>query len=152
MKIYFDACCLCRPFDDLSQARIHFEADAVLAFKGMCDTVGWTFAASSVLNAELSRISDTQKFADVMGIYKDASEYLRITDAVKQRAQVFQERNMKTFDSFHLALAEVNGYDVLLTTDDDFLRVAQKIQINIPVKNPINWLAEVLKNESSTNS
>jgi hypothetical protein len=150
MRIYFDACCLCRPFDDLSQARIHFEADAVLAFKGMCDTAGWTFAASSVLNVELSRIDDPQKFADVMGIYKDASEYLRVTDAIKQRAQVFQAQGVKTFDSFHLALAEANRYDVLLTTDDDFLRVAQRIQISIPVKNPIDWLTEVLKNDSST--
>jgi hypothetical protein len=150
MRIYFDACCLCRPFDDLSQARIHFEADAVLAFKGMCDTSGWTFAASSVLNAELSRINDPQKFVDVMGIYKDASNYLRVTDTVKQRAQVFQTKGVKTFDSFHLALAEVNRYDVLLATDDDFLRVAQKIQTSIPVKNPMDWLTEVLKNGNDT--
>jgi hypothetical protein len=31
MRVYLDACCLNRPFDDRSQDRIRLEAEAVLA-------------------------------------------------------------------------------------------------------------------------
>ena len=30
MRLYFDCCCYNRPFDDLSQNRIHDESDAVM--------------------------------------------------------------------------------------------------------------------------
>ena len=34
MKIYLDACCLNRPFDDQSQDRVRLEAEAILLILG----------------------------------------------------------------------------------------------------------------------
>ena len=36
MRLYFDCCCYNRPFDDLSQNRIHDESDAVLSLMNRC--------------------------------------------------------------------------------------------------------------------
>jgi hypothetical protein len=45
----------------------------------------------------------------------------------------------------HLALAEQNGYDVLLTVDKPLISAANRSDARIEVLNPILWLAEVLK-------
>jgi hypothetical protein len=37
VRIYLDACCLNRPFDDQTQARIRLEAEAVLMILMECE-------------------------------------------------------------------------------------------------------------------
>ena len=50
-------------------------------------------------------------------------------------------------DSLHLALCEIYGVDVLLTTDDKFIRAAARLKIRTKVVNPVVWLMEVTRNE-----
>jgi predicted nucleic acid-binding protein len=76
-------------------------------------------------------------------LYRRAKEHLSITDKAKARAAILQGKGLKTFDSLHLALAETNGYDVLLTTDDDFLKTARRIELNIKVANPAFLIMEL---------
>jgi len=40
-KVYFDVCCLNRPFDDQNQARIRLEAEAVLMMLNRCEAGDW---------------------------------------------------------------------------------------------------------------
>lgn len=103
-------------------------------------------AASEVIEAELLRIKDAEKLESVKGLYEDATEYLTLTSDIKLLAQKFQQHGIKEYDSLHLATAESNGYDVLLTTDDDFRRAALKIKLNVQVRNPAEWLLEELGN------
>jgi hypothetical protein len=142
MKIYLDVCCLNRPFDDLSQDRIRLEADAVLTILKRCGSGEWEIAASDAIDWELSKLQDLEKLKKVSSLYQYAHELLRITEPVKERARFFQENGIKNFDSLHLALAEINAYDALLTTDDNFLRAANRIGADIRVVNPIFWLIE----------
>jgi predicted nucleic acid-binding protein len=52
------------------------------------------------------------------------------------------------FDALHLSCAEAGQADVLLTTDDRFLRRAERLEnmLQVKVVNPVRWLMEVTAN------
>ena len=58
MKIYMDACCLNRPFDDQSQDRVRIEAEAVLSILDYCASGEWELASSKALDFELAQCPD----------------------------------------------------------------------------------------------
>jgi predicted nucleic acid-binding protein len=148
--LYLDACSWCRPYDNLSQPRIYIESEAILEILHLCKLKSWRIAASEVIEIELMRIKDTEKLDNVKGLYEEATEYLTLTNDIKLLAQIFQQYGLKKYDSLHLATAQINGYDVLLTTDDNFRRKALKMKLNIQVYNPVEWLLE--ESENGTNS
>jgi predicted nucleic acid-binding protein len=147
MKIYFDVCCLCRPYDDFSQARVYIESEAVLAIMKLCKSADWSFATSEVIDTELLQMRDRKKLANVIALCQQASDFLSVTEESRNLAKEFRKKKLKFFDSEHLAVAEVNGYDVLLTTDDNFLKAAQKLHLKTMVKNPAKWILGGLGNE-----
>ena len=53
------------------------------------------------------------------------------------------------FDALHVACAEHAGADVLLTVDDRFLRLANRLRdvLTVRVVNPMIWLLETLQND-----
>ncbi len=55
---------------------------------------------------------------------------------------------LRGIDALHLAYVEKSS-DVLLTTDDDFVRKVKENRnhIKFRVENPVTWLMKVLKNE-----
>lgn len=59
---------------------------------------------------------------------------------------MYQHSSIKAFDSLHLACAE-DGADILLTTDTKFIRAAGKLDTEIRVCNPIDFLMEVNEDE-----
>ncbi|GHT17721.1 hypothetical protein FACS1894189_4150 [Planctomycetales bacterium] len=147
MKIYFDVCSLCRPFDEHIQPQTHLEAEAVLALIRQCRDNDWTIAASEIIDIELARVGNIEKLLQIRQLYGAATDYLEVTDEVKQLSKQFQTNGIKLFDSLHLALAESNHYDYLLTTDIDFLRTARKLKLNVAVRNPVELLLEDFENE-----
>ncbi|GHT86733.1 hypothetical protein FACS1894137_12730 [Spirochaetia bacterium] len=147
MKIYFDVCCLCRPYDDLSQARVHLESEAVLAIMKLCKSADWSFATSEVTDTELLQMHDGKKLANVVTLCGQASDFLMVTEESRSLAKEFRKKGIKFFDSEHLAVAVVNRYDVFLTTDDGLLKAAQKLPLNILVTNPAEWILRGLGNE-----
>ena len=138
MKIYLDACCWNRPFDDQLQDRVRLEAEAVLSIIVRGRTGEFTLAASEAL--ELSRISDADKLKKVHALYSAASERLLYTGETGKRALFFQRQGIMLLDSVHLALAEEYRQDVLLTADDTFLAVAARSDAAVRVDNPAAWL------------
>jgi len=144
MRIYLDVCCLCRPFDDQSQDRIRLETEAIVTLLKHCLSGGWIFAASRAIDYELSNIKDVDKLKDVHKIYALSGQRLLIDDRIEKRSNILQGQGLSFFDSLHLALAEAYEYDVLLTTDDDFIALAKKIPLAVRVENPAVWLLEVL--------
>jgi predicted nucleic acid-binding protein len=151
-KVYLDACSWCRPYDDLSQPRIYIESEAVLESLHLCKSNSWTIAASEIIEVELLRIKNADKLENIKGLYEAANEYLTLTDEIKAMAQQFQQSGIKEYDSLHLATAEKNNYDFLLTTDDDFRHAAYKIPLKIKVRNPVEWLLEETENARNNNS
>jgi predicted nucleic acid-binding protein len=147
MKIYLDSCCLSRPYDDLTQDRISIEADAVLTILARCENDELSLCTSTVIDMELSRIRNKQKFEKAQSLTLMATEKLALTEKAKEKAVEFQQCGIKVMDSLHLAVAETSGIDVFLTTDDAFLRMAKQITTVTAVENPVTWIMEVLQNE-----
>ena len=148
MRIYMDVCCLNRPFDDLSQDRIYFEAEAVLSIILRCEKGIWTLMESGVIDYELSNISDEERLEHVQTLYSTASERITLTKQAENRAKFFQNNGIKPFDSLHLALAEACGADVFITTDDRLLSAAKRLNVQIKTASPVIWLMEVLGDEN----
>jgi predicted nucleic acid-binding protein len=138
-----DVCCLNRPFDDLSQDRVYLEAEAVLSIISHCEKGEFTLVSSGVIDYELSKLSDTDRFEQVQALYDAATERILLTEQIEERSRFFRQIGLKPIDSLHLALAETVA-DVFLTVDDNLLRAAEKIDLKINTANPVPWLMEVM--------
>lgn len=152
MRIYLDNCCYNRLFDDRSQIRNYLEREAILiimqkAFDNELQIIG-----SDILKVEMSKIRNEDKRNDVEGLYHAlVAGSVSATCEVGQRAaQIREASNIRSFDSLHLASAEI-GADVLLTTDMKFLKNSQRISTRIAVKNPIEFLMEVFNYDEPDN-
>jgi predicted nucleic acid-binding protein len=73
-----------------------------------------------------------------------ASEIIRVEDPVIDRARRLHAAGYGVFDSLHLACAEAGQSDVLLTTDDGFVKKAARADGSpaVPVRNPLSWSQE----------
>jgi predicted nucleic acid-binding protein len=140
-------CCLNRPFDDLSQARVRLEASAVLSIIERCKDEEWTLVSSSVITIEVSKIQNPRKHKQVLELCGLANEVLLVNDDVEKMSFLYRNAGIKPFDSLHLALAEHYAVDVFLTSDDKLLRLAKSQRPKIKVSNPAVWLMEVTQNE-----
>jgi predicted nucleic acid-binding protein len=147
MRVYLDVCCLNRPFDDLTQERIQFESDAVLAILSRCQAGKWALVSSEAVELELNKTRDNDKLKKIFALLSMAEEKLKLNEAVVSRSLEFQKNGIKPMDSLHLAVAEISKVDVLLTTDDVFLRNTIRMNLNITVANPVTWYMEVMRNE-----
>lgn len=141
-RIYFDVCCLNRPFDDSSQDRIRLEAEAVLSIYRKCRLGEWTLLTSEVIESELRQTPDTQRVELIMAALAIAAEKAPLDGALKQRAGELVKLGLKPFDAAHIASAEAIAADVFLTTDDRLIRKAIRYQtsLNVLVSNPVTWL------------
>ena len=52
--------------------------------------------------------------------------------------------NISAYDSLHVAIAESAGVNILLTTDDKFEKMANKIDLNVRVMNPLKFVLEMM--------
>jgi predicted nucleic acid-binding protein len=144
MKIYMDNCCLNRPSDDQSSPRVHLESEAIKTVIDLIEQGTWELLSSDVLDYEISNISDEKKRRNLQGISGMAIKTISLTATIKDRANYFESFGLQAFDAMHLACAE-NNSDILLTVDDRFIKKANKINdLKVKIKNPLQWLEEVL--------
>ena len=153
MKIYLDACCLNRPFDDQTRDRIRLESEAVLTILNRCQKGEWQLIGSEVIEFEISQIPDgerRQKASILVGL---AGLKVPIDEGVRTRAGELQIFGFKPFDALHISSAEKGDTDVFLTTDDNLLQKAlqKDIIIKVKVANPLKWLMEVVESEKQNN-
>ncbi len=144
-KIYVDVCCLNRPFDDQTQARIRLEAEAMLMIFTRCETDDWEWIGSDVVDFEINETPDLERRRRVQSLASHVKLSIRVGRSETERAQQFEVWGFSTFDALHLACAESGGADVFLTTDDKLLRksAAYAEQLRVRVENPLTWLREV---------
>ena len=140
-KIYMDACCFSRPFDDLRQPRILLEAEVILYVFEMSEVFGWSIVSSAMLDKEIFHVSTLKESMELYRTKASKNEYVEINETIVERARSFREHGIKPADSLHLALAEHADVNVFLTTDDKFLRKAQKLTA-IRVESPVKWAME----------
>jgi predicted nucleic acid-binding protein len=144
MKIYFDNCCLNRPYDDLRDNTVRMEAEAILSIIDNCESGEWEYFSSDVLLDEILGMSNVDKRERVLLLYSSAKIYIELTNDIIVRAKELEQWGVKSYDALHLASAEISDADILLSTDNQFISSARRSNANIVVKNPLVWLAEVL--------
>jgi hypothetical protein len=145
VSLAIDACCLNRPFDDQAQDRIRLEAEAVLAVLTRVASGEWEWVGSEVLGLEIDQTPDRERMLG-MRLFTDlVGRTIAVGDPEQARAVELEGLGFHAFDALHLACAEAGGVDVLLTTDDRFLRLARRVSVNLRVRveNPLSWLQEV---------
>jgi predicted nucleic acid-binding protein len=149
--IYLDVCCLNRPFDDQTQERIRLEAEAVLLILARCQNRDWQLLGSEAIDFEISRIPDEERRRKIVLLASLAESGVTMTEQVEHRAMELEKLGFKALDALHLACAEEGKVEVLLTTDDRFLRKAEEHGnlLNVRVENPTVWLMEVARNGDS---
>lgn len=150
-KIYFDACCLNRPFDDQTQFRIYLETQAIITILNKCQATDWKLINSSALIAELNQTPDLERLEKVKKLLSIAKIKVIYSPFIENRTIQLQKLGFLSYDAAHIASAERALADVFLTTDDRLLKKAQKNSdlINVQINNPVQWLAEVIQTEDS---
>jgi predicted nucleic acid-binding protein len=145
-KIYFDTCCLNRPFDDQTQERIRLESEAVLVIISRIEKGEWDWIGSDVLMDEIEQTPDTQKLSRARLLSGFIKQMIEIGEKEAKRAKDLQKEGFQVFDALHLACAESAKADVFLSTDDRLLKLAKRIskRLKIRVMNPLTWVEEMI--------
>ncbi len=153
-KIYFDVCCLNRPFDDWSQERVRLEGETVINIIDRMRSQDWQLVTSEAIATELERMTDVEKLENIEEILRIAAIKVNIDDGIKERSQILENLGFGLFDSFHIACAEMAKVDVLLTTDDRLLKKANNYQDRLQVRltNPVNWLMTIFQEEGEVSN
>ena len=146
MKIYLDACCLNRPFDDQRQDRIRLESEAILIILNLMHTKELEWVGSEVLVEELENTPNIEKRNYLTKLYAGVHTNVNLTEIEIKRANELKTFGFKSFDAMHISCSESINAEVFLTTDDKLLKIAirEKNNINVKIANPLYWLMEVL--------
>lgn len=147
MKVYLDACCLNRPFDDQSQPRVRLETEAISLILGKLYQHEWVWVGSEMLFYEIGQNPDLENRQRVLSFVSLAHQVVEISDKTLRRAEELEENGFDAYDAIHLASAEHAKVDVFLTTDGQILKVSKRKKniMSFTVENPVKWLEEVLK-------
>lgn len=147
MKVYLDACCLSRPFDDQSQPRVRLETEAIALILEKLHKREWEWIGSDILFHEVGQNPDLENSQRALLFAALAHQFVETTEKILRRAEELEEAGFDPYDAIHLSSAELGKADIFLTTDDQILKVAarKKILLSFTVENPVKWLEEVLK-------
>ena len=144
IRLYLDTCCLNRPFDDQSQERVRLESETILRILEHVAGGEWGMIGSDAVDAEAAANRDAERRRRVQALAGTATEHVSINPARTKRAQVLEGMGFRGYDSLHVACAEAAEADILLTTDDAFVRRARRLQheLRVRVANPVTWEKE----------
>jgi predicted nucleic acid-binding protein len=144
ITLYFDVCCLNRPFDDQTQDRIHLEAEAVLLIIKHIESDEWRWLSSGVVNFEIQQTPNPDRRYEVQLLTRHAHQIVTVDETIIRQAEALKDLGFKTYDALHLACAEIGLVDVFLTTDESILKRASQYHshFKISVRNPLEWLWE----------
>ena len=147
MKIYLDACCLNRPFDDQRQARVRLEAEAISLILQKLHQHKWEWIGSEVLVYELGQTDDIERKERLLRLAGQSHQVVEMTEKIMAQAEKLESSGFDSYDAIHLASAENAKVDVFLTTDDNMQKIANRNKklFSFVVVNPVTWLEEVLK-------
>ena len=141
MRIYLDTCCVNRLTDDHSQERVRLEAQAIISLLDFHDQGRVECISSDYIISELLRNPDTEKRAVAL---RAAKRLLRIASGTPELVRVrhLNSLGMSFGDAMHSSCAESALADVVLTTDDKFVRQARRMGVRVNVQNPLSWWEE----------
>lgn len=119
MKIYFDTCVYCRPFDEQSQERIEKETEAFAKILKLAELGKVTIVSSDVLIDELEEIVDPRKSIEVREFITICEEYVVLSEEIIKLAKGIEDKcGITGADALHIASSAETKYFI---TCDDFI-------------------------------
>ena len=144
MKNYLDTCSLNRPLDDKTQARVAFEAEAILTILAICEAGQLSLVSSDVLLFEVQRIPHPQRRAVMAEVLIRASIFVQLSDQIEQRAKELEQRGFKALDALHLASAEAEQVDYSCSCDDRLVKKAKALpDAAVRIVTPLELIQEI---------
>lgn len=146
MRIYFDCCCVQRPFDDQTQPRIRVETEVMLAILASVQAGDVSLLGSEALDYEASRIPNDERRSQVTAILSLTNEHVEMTQEAEILAESLEKDGVFPMDAVHLALASTAGADFFCTCDGKLLRKRHLLsELKCPVVSILALAAEVLQ-------
>lgn len=137
MRLYLDLCCFNRPYDDQSQTRIRLETEAKLVLQQKIRDLECELLWSSTLDFENAQ-NPFDEHMHAIGQWRGLAAAVAMADPqVLNLAREAMAFGVGEYDALHAASAIVGKADILVTTDDKFIkRVRQfgKIKVFFPVE------------------
>ena len=123
------------------------EAEAVKAILLRIGRGEWKGVKSPIVDHELSQMPDPDRLIETGLMVMDMRENVVPAEAERARASCLGRMGFNGFDAAHIACAEKAKVDVLLTTDDRFLKRARRLkhQLRVRVENPLQWYEEMVR-------
>ena len=124
MRIYFDTCVYCRPFDDQSQERIEKETEAFAKILKLAEVGKVTIVSSDVLIDGLEEIVDPRKSIEVREFITICEEYVVLSEGIIKLAKSIEDEcGITGADALHIASSAETKYFI---TCDDFILLKEK--------------------------
>jgi len=144
MKIYLDLCIYNRPFDDQGQPRIVVETVEFMFLLEKAINKEMTIINSFVLEYENSKSPLIDRRDKIDDLLKIASEYVRYSERLENRAEEIEKRGFMAMDALHIACAEASKSDFFITCDDLLLRKgkANKDKLKVRIVGLMEFFSE----------
>ena len=144
MKIYLDLCIYNRPFDDQGQPRIVVETVEFMFLLEKAINKEMTIINSFVLEYENSKSPLIDRRDKIDDLLKIASEYVRYSERLENRAEEIEKGGFMAMDALHIACAEAAKSDFFITCDDLLLRKgkANKDKLKVRIVNLMEFFSE----------
>lgn len=136
-----DVCCLKRPFDDQSQARVRLETEAILTILSIPASVV-QFLRSPAHDLENDQNPVPWRAGLVRQWLGERPMENPPAEALTERTRALMAQGFANFDALHLAVADLSAADVFVTTDDGLLTRAQR-GVALRVTDPVTLAREL---------
>jgi len=140
LKIYFDVCCYCRSFDDLSQEKVKNEAAAKMYIQSLVKYKCLALYSSFMLFFEISDNPVKCNIEHILNFVNEYSAFFINEDRgndIKPISEEIMKTGVKKKDAVHLACSIIAGCDYFITTDRRVLNYKTDM---LKVVNPIEFV------------
>ena len=143
MKIYLDNCCYNRPYDQVKQLTVEFEARAKLNIQQEIKYGRLELVTSEVLIYEIQNHPIEMTRNAILAFVEDNSSFhvgAEHNKEIDQKARQIMETGIHYKDACHVASALYAQCDFFLTTDKRLLKYKTD---QIRMRNPIDFIREM---------
>jgi predicted nucleic acid-binding protein len=141
-RIYLDACCLNRPFDDQRAPRVRIESEAVREILDRVESGSLEWIVSDILVHEIGRNPHAERRGRVLALLRLANEHISVGGLLRAEAEALVALGFDPNDALHYSAAHRAGCEVFLTTDDALQSKIRRLAAanRMRVENPASWV------------
>jgi predicted nucleic acid-binding protein len=139
--VYLDNCCNSRLFDGDTSPKVEAQAAKIRRIIDNRKKDGYVIIGGFAGEAEIRKIPDDEKRRTAEQSYRESiDDNIKLSAQIITRAVSLNLMGMGKMDSFHLAAAEAAGADILITTDEKFIRKCKNRNITtVKVIDPLDF-------------